>query len=206
MNKVFYFYTIFLVGFFLPTFAFSDELSDALWANDRDQVVQIILGNSTDTYLSNLKKTRVRLVLMERLVILDKQSKDDRRKTIEALVKLFPKDNFIRMLAMNEGMDAVLKESDSSINENTTSPSGAFTQAVSDRSVAELLRLIPNAIYLDRLPDNERRAAIEILLEYVSPLPASNAEANRDGYKALLALEPENSSYREKAKRSYYSG
>lgn len=46
---------------------------------------------------------------------------------------------------------------------------------------------------------DERMARLEAtLLDYVRPLPASRAEANRTAYLALLRIAPENATYREK--------
>lgn len=54
---------------------------------------------------------------------------------------------------------------------------------------------------LDLLTAQERQTAEKRIIAYVKPLPASQAEDNRDGYAALARLDPENATYSTKAQR-----
>ena len=68
-------------------------------------------------------------------------------------------------------------------------------------SAVDLIEAVESAESLDSLPDEMRVKAIDIIFSYVRPLPASNAEANRNGYAALAQLDPSNSAYKQSAER-----
>lgn len=100
-----------------------------------------------------------------------------------------------------------LKESQSSSTEEvlsvttTTETEPAFLDALTKKSAVDLIEAVKSADSLDGLQDEMRTDAIDIILSYVRPLPASNPEANRDGYSALAALDPSDPIYSEKANR-----
>lgn len=76
-----------------------------------------------------------------------------------------------------------------------------FSSALSSKSPIELIEAVHEFDNVDKLPEEMRDTAIEIIVRHVRPLPAANAEANRDGYAALAALDPSNSTYSRKATR-----
>ena len=86
-------------------------------------------------------------------------------------------------------------------DETTAEIPSAFLVALSKKSAIDLIEAIENAGNFGGLKDETRIEAIDIILNYVRPLPASNAEANKAGYRALTALDPENPSYLQKATR-----
>lgn len=77
----------------------------------------------------------------------------------------------------------------------------ALLDALSNKSAVDLINAVKTADDLDGLQDEVRSEVIDIILGYVRPLPASNSEANRDGYFALAALDPSNPTYAQKADR-----
>ncbi|MDE4173015.1 hypothetical protein PXK01_02555 [Phaeobacter sp. PT47_59] len=100
-----------------------------------------------------------------------------------------------------------LDQSQSSSSEEVLSASTsdeispALLDALSKRSAVHLIEAVESSDSLDGLQDKMRIEAINIILNYVRPLPASNAEANRDGYSALAALDPSDPTFKQKANR-----
>ncbi|MBT8167627.1 hypothetical protein [Falsiruegeria litorea] len=98
-----------------------------------------------------------------------------------------------------------LDESQSSSSEEVLSVTttaeipSALLDALSKKSAVDLIEAVESADSLEGLQDEMRIEAIDIILSYVRPLPASNAEANRDGYRALAALDPSDPNYKQKA-------
>lgn len=164
------------------------EAIGALEAQDVNGLIDALLqgqANFTDEQM-----TAARAFLLEELAISDPNDTAKRRSIGEALRSMDP----------NDRVAATLLEVDA----NTTDPE---VQALSDRFKEALVARDGAAMIDFILADGFSTAELgaqsheieDVVVAYVRPLPASDAEANKKGYQALVILDPSNASYAEKA-------
>jgi len=184
---------------------------------DREELSNLLQGKSAE--LAGEEALKARLLLMERLATLSERDQAERREAAQGLLTLFPDDDFIKALAAGEGIAVYTTTQEAStateddgpgseevaaevVADETPAPTRVdenFESALERRAGEELVGLVLkpgfNITQLgDRVADAE-----EIVLAYVRPLPAANADANMQGYQALSLLRPENTTYRQKA-------
>ena len=194
-------------------YADMDALRKAISEGDRETFSDLLVGKKA--YLSGDEAVRARVLLLERLAVLDKRNEAERKEAAEGLLTLFPDDQFVKALAAGEGVaaysstEAQVATAGDSEPERVT-PAGSDGPVVIDRKAVIALEKGDAIALVDRvlIPGfnseslgTKLREAEELILAYVKPLPAANTEANMRGYKALSLLEPENAVYLSKAER-----
>lgn len=180
-----------------------DAVRAAIAAGDRQQLANLVSAGAPHPALAPDERLQARLLLMERLAVVDPRDRDARREAAMALLALFPEDRFVRSIAGSEGIDTTSSQptdgGGSSSVATTSAIPGPFESALRSQSAEKLIAALDGANFVQVLPVEQVSEAEKVLLDYVRPLPAANAEANRDGYRALATLVPGNTTYREKA-------
>lgn len=184
-------------------------LEAAVAASDRDQVSNLLSENTAK--VSDELALKIRLLLMERLATLSAKDRAERQEAAAGLLALYPEEKFVLSLAAGTGIDVYSKmvsseegevgSSESIKPEEPVVLSWRFTNFLKDGNGKKLVEELLTASYIDQIPAHQREEAEAVVLSYVRPLPASRADANRDGYKILAALKPENGAYQEKLAR-----
>ncbi|MEY8800204.1 hypothetical protein AB9K35_07800 [Leisingera sp. XS_AS12] len=184
-----------------------DAITRALEAGNRDQLSDVLDGKTA--HLPPEQQLQARLMLMERLVVLSDKDRAERQETARALLAIMPDDAFIKAVAAGEGIDVysgaqpeTAAVTDSAAQPGTVSTVPySFRKALQDKNGQKLTQVLLKDSFADQLTAEQRAAAEELVLAYVKPLPASNAQANFDGYRALSLLRPDQAVYEQKSQQ-----
>ncbi|WP_027234133.1 hypothetical protein [Leisingera caerulea] len=182
-----------------------NAITRALEAGSRDQLSDVLDGKTAD--LPPEQQLQARLMLMERLVVLSDKNRAERQETARALLAILPDDAFIKAVAAGEGIDVYSgAQSEPAAAASSAAQPGtvstvpySFRKALQDKNGQKVTRALLKDSFADQLTAEQRAAAEELVLAYVKPLPASNAQANFDGYRALSLLRPDHAAYQQKS-------
>ena len=168
--------------------------------NRGDGAALVTLINGTDNTDFSGKESAVRIVLLERLLLLSQTDKDSRTTTAIALLKLFPEDTVIAEIAAAEGTEPPKPDSDDDTASGSETPvtPPAITAALDTTNANELIEQLLRKTPPPLLSHRDRERAINLIVQHVRPLPASMAQENLVAYRALLKLDPENATFSAK--------
>ncbi|MDQ7776213.1 MAG: hypothetical protein Q4615_10145 [Paracoccus aminovorans] len=164
-------------------------IQKAVEAGDGAALVPLLKGKTVT--MEAAERDATRLVLLEHLALVAADSTAERSAVGQALLAIAPEDKIGKALAIAEP------------------PAGAptaeaplpkeFSLALEKNDGKDLVRLVLSPTL--KLSDLHSRAAeIEkAIAEYARPLPASNATDNKEAYRALAKLVPDNATYAEKS-------
>jgi hypothetical protein len=170
-----------------PAGAQTDEIG-ALDTKDVSGLIDVLLQDPAD--LTDEQKANARAILLEELALSSPGDIAKRRSIGEALRAMDPSDRVA--VSLLEGNTKVPEPAAQVLPDR-------FKEALATRDGAALIGLVlADGFSIGELAGQSDKVE-EVVATYVRPLPASDAEGNKQGYQALAILDPSNEKYAEKA-------